>query len=115
MLGYEGLYEDRLKTDLAWAPVRKEDDLPDEIRGTAVWFFPNKLPNGHDIPLSYHVAYEAVLYPVEFINERWYWIDWDDGDKHTGYWAHDACIVVLVGKTHSGIWSIISGKPMSAH
>ena len=43
--------------------------------------------NGHDIPPSYHVAYEATLYPVEFINERWYWIDWDDGEKHTRYWT----------------------------
>ena len=67
--------------------MRKEDDLSDEIRGTAVWFFPSKSPNGHDIPPSYHVAYEGVLYPVEFINERWYWINWDDGDKHTGYWT----------------------------
>ena len=70
MLGFEGLYEDRLKTDLAQAPVQKEDDLPDEIQGTVVWFFPNKSQNGHDILSSYHVTYEAILYPVEFINER---------------------------------------------
>ena len=80
MLGYQGLYEEHLQTDITWAPVWKEDDLPNEIRGTAFWFFPEKSKNGHDIPPSYHVTYEATLYPVEFINERWYWIDWDNGD-----------------------------------
>ena len=87
MLGYWGLYEECLKTDIAWAPVWMEDDLPDEIWGTVIWFFPDKSKNGHDLPPSYHVAYEGTLYSVEFINKHWYWIDWDDGDKHTGYWT----------------------------
>ena len=85
MLGYQGLYEECLQTDITQAPVRKEDDLPDEIQGTMIWFFLEKSKNGHNIPPSYHVAYEATFYPVEFINECWYWIDWDDGDKHTEY------------------------------
>ena len=87
MLGYQGLYEEHLKTDITRAPVWTEDDLPDEIWGTAIWFFSEKSKNGHGLPPSYHVTYEATLYPVKFINERWYWIDWDDGDKHTRYWT----------------------------
>ena len=49
MLGYQGLYEEHLKTDIARASVRREDDLPDEIQGTAIWFFPEKSKNGHDV------------------------------------------------------------------
>ena len=64
-----------------------EDDLPDEIQGTAIWFFSEKFKNGHNLSPSYHVAYKATLYPIELINERWYWINWDDGDKHTRYWT----------------------------
>jgi hypothetical protein len=71
------------------APIRNEDNLPEAVKGQAVWreaawkarHYVNRLPD------SYHVAYEGHYHPIKFINKQWYWIDWDDSDNFKGYWV----------------------------
>jgi hypothetical protein len=41
------------------------------------------------IPASYHAFNnnDRDYQPVEFINNRWYFIQWDDTEKFPGYWV----------------------------
>jgi hypothetical protein len=29
---------------------------------------------------------DGLLYPIEFINHKWYFLEWDDSGKYMGYW-----------------------------
>ena len=66
--------------------VRDSDDLPESIKGDALWINPSLSRNGHNIPASYHALHEGDYYPVEFINGNWYWLD-RDNDRYLGYWS----------------------------
>ena len=66
---------------------RKTNDLPEEITGSgAVWYDPGNSPSGHKIPPSYHTEIGNKATVIEFLNNQWYPIDWDDG-KYLGYWV----------------------------
>jgi hypothetical protein len=61
-------------------------DLPEEITGSgAFWKQPGKSPKNHDIPPSYHIFHNNKETPIEFVNNEWCFIQWDD-DKYLGYW-----------------------------
>jgi hypothetical protein len=62
-------------------------DLPEEITGSgAFWKNPGKSPKDHDIPPSYHVFHNNEDTPIEFLNNEWCYIQWDD-DKFLEYWV----------------------------
>jgi hypothetical protein len=84
---FENLTNKKLKEGLNRIKVRSKEDLPEEIRGTAVWMQPSADKNGTVPPSSFHALAENLFYPVEFINFTWYWLEWDDSLKWNGYWA----------------------------
>ena len=43
--------------------------------------------NGNIPPPSYHCFYENGWFPLELINEQWYWLNWDSNLKFLGYWV----------------------------
>src|SRR5258708_39744119 len=57
--------------------------------GRDEWIKPNETPNGNIPPPSYHVEYQGIWDPLEFINGTWYWLEWDD-DEYLGYWVKKA-------------------------
>ena len=66
---------------------RTKPDLPEEItESRAFWKNPGKSPKNHDIPPSYHVFHNNEDTPIEFLNNEWCYIQWDD-DKFLGYWV----------------------------
>jgi hypothetical protein len=71
---------------------RDTADLPFEITGTgAFWYAPQRTQRGNPIPPSYAVKDPKDPdrnIPIEFINNTWYQIDWDDSVKYRGYWVH---------------------------
>jgi hypothetical protein len=71
---------------------RRKPDLPERIKGSAIWWIPDPSPNGHMIPPSYHIQYKDTLHPVEFINQQWYFIDWDD-DQFKGFWVRPGQVI----------------------
>ena len=85
MTDYQKLVIDNF-TDLRRINPRETPDLPESIRGEAIWFAPEETPNGHKPPISYHILSEGVYYPIEFVNNAWHFISWDD-DKYKGYWV----------------------------
>jgi hypothetical protein len=50
---------------------------------------PNRNAIGQLILASYHAynKHDRKYQPVEFINNRWYFIQWDDSVEFRGYWA----------------------------
>jgi hypothetical protein len=59
-------------------PNRTTDDLPSEIKGKALW------TDHTDLQQSvYYICIRKYHYPVEYINESWYHINWDVGTYHT--------------------------------
>ena len=38
-------------------------------------------------PASYHAIENKMWYPVEFVNDKWYWLEWDNMTKFRGYWT----------------------------
>ena len=80
------LYNEGLNIGWNRITVRDSDDLPDSIRGDALWINPSLSKNGHNVPASYHVLHEDAYYPIKFINGDWYWLDWDN-DQYLGYWS----------------------------
>ena len=80
------LYSEGLNQGWTRITVWDSDDLPNSIKGDALWINPSLSKNGHGIPPSYHVFHEDAHYPIEFINGDWYWLDWDD-DRYLGYWS----------------------------
>jgi hypothetical protein len=69
---------------------RGQADLPDSITGRgAIWQMPNWSATGQLIPTSYYAYndHDRKYQPVEFINNRWYFIQWDDSIEFWGYWA----------------------------
>ena len=89
MVGYQVVVIEDLRENGSPRQVRPRttNDLPDEITGSrAIWYAPKESPNGHNIPPSYHAEIQGKPAPIEFINNQWYIIDWDDR-KHLGYWV----------------------------
>ena len=69
--------------------TRRRADLPANIAGQAEWMQLDASPNNRRIPPSYHaINAHGVYYPVEYVNNQWYWIEWDDSDDYFGYWIH---------------------------
>jgi len=87
MTTYQDLYHALIEAGLGRIEVRKEDDLPDHIKGGAVWLQPDARPSGTIPPPSYHTLHGDLYHPVEFTNNHWYWLEWDDSHKHLGYWS----------------------------
>jgi hypothetical protein len=54
-----------------------------------IWQLPNHSRAGKTIPASYHTYNDNdnEYQPVKFINNQWYFIQWDDTDKFLGYWV----------------------------
>src|ERR1700747_1842592 len=52
-----------------------------------MWCEASTFKNGQKISPSYGVVIQGLIYSIEFINNHWYHIDWDD-DDHFGYWTH---------------------------
>jgi hypothetical protein len=52
-------------------------------------------------PLSYHTIDEQMWYPVEFVNDKWYWLEWDKTPKFLGYWIQ-ANKEITPGETNLG-------------
>jgi hypothetical protein len=68
-------------------------DLPEEITGNgAFWKDLGKSPKNHDIPPLYHVIHNNEDTPIEFINNEWCYIQWDD-DKFLGYWVFPSQVI----------------------
>ena len=66
---------------------RRRADLPENIAGQAEWMQPDASANNRRIPPSYHaINSHGVYYPVEYVNNQWYWLEWDDSDDYFGYW-----------------------------
>ena|ERR1700691_3297091 len=81
---------------------RDRADLPESITGKgAVWHEPSTSASGKIMPPSYHAVFNNAYYPVEFINNKWYTITWDDTDKFKGYWVNRAD-VILQGESDLG-------------
>jgi hypothetical protein len=40
------------------------------------------------IPPSYHLFDSENFYPIEFINNEWYYIEYNDRIKYKGYWVN---------------------------
>ena len=53
--------------------------------GAAIWITPSTNAKGNTPPPSYHILHNDTYHPVEFVNNTWHFIDWDDG-KYLGYW-----------------------------
>ena len=103
MVGYQVLMIEDLQEhgSARWIQPRSTNDLPEEITGSgAVWYSPGKSPTNHKIPPSYHVKIGSKATPIEFINNQWYPIDWDDG-KYLGYWVFPDQ-KFQIGKHHLG-------------
>src|SRR6266403_951054 len=64
---------------------QKNPDLPNTIMGAAIWITPSTNAKGNTPPPSYHILHNDTYHPVEFVNNTWHFIDWDDG-KYLGYW-----------------------------
>ena len=89
MVGYQVLAIEDLREHGSAQRIqpRNTNDLPEEITESgAVWFDPGKSPTRHKIPPSYYVEIANKLTVIEFINNQWYLINWDDG-KYLGYWV----------------------------
>ena len=63
------------------------DDLPKEIKGKAIW------GRYKEQESAYYINLNGGVHTVEYINNKWYWIDWN-GDTHAhhttsnGYFYH---------------------------
>ena len=86
------LFNDQLMKGWTRVTVQDKDDLPDRIRGDALWIKPSLSINGNQIPASYHALHNNEYYPIEFVNGEWYWLDWDDG-QYLGYWFEPGKII----------------------
>jgi hypothetical protein len=80
-------------TNYRRANPRSKPDLPTWIIGSAEWKNPTASPKGRTRPPSYHVILDNVWYPVEYINREWHHLEWDDLDKHTGYWSSPKMLI----------------------
>jgi len=38
-------------------------------------------------PPTYHALHEGYYHPVEFVNDSWFWLEWDDKPQFQGYWS----------------------------
>src|SRR5713226_346388 len=61
--------------DIKKVEPRKEPDLPLWITGSAQWKQPPNNQQGNTPPPSYHCFYENRWFPLELINEQWYWLE----------------------------------------
>ena len=77
------------EADLQRITPRRRADLPENIVGAAHWMQPDVSPSGRKQPPSYHAISptDGLYYPAEYINNRWFWLEWDDLDKYFGYWV----------------------------
>jgi hypothetical protein len=57
---------------------RTTDDLPNEIKGKAVW-----TDHTNSQQSAYYICIRKYHYSVEYINKHWYHISWDAGTYHT--------------------------------
>jgi len=81
---------------------RERADLPESITGKgAVWHEPGTSASGKIMPSSYHTVFNNAYYPVEFINNKWYTLTWDDTDKFKGYRVNKAD-AILQGESDLG-------------
>ena len=69
---------------------RRRPDLPDHITGTAFW----RTPEDTSKPPSYHVGGYTpqgtwTELPIEFINNEWYALEWED----SSYWVSETTVI----------------------
>jgi hypothetical protein len=89
--------------------LRQKPDLSESITGSAIWHSPGPFESGKPKPPSYHVLIDRLLYPIEFINYKWYFLEWDDSDKYRGYWSRPSKLI-LEGELGLG-WLTRTTKP----
>ena len=65
---------------------QEKADLPNSVKGAALWLKLTANARGNIPPASYHVLHDGMYHPIEFVNNAWYFINWDDG-KFLGYWV----------------------------
>jgi hypothetical protein len=88
MTGYQKvIVEDLIQknTPRYITPYKKANLLEEITKSGAFWFAPTKSKNNYDIPLLYHVILKGQEEPMEFINNKWYFIQWNN-NKYKGYW-----------------------------
>ena len=79
--------EDFKKKGARHITPRMKPDLPEEIIGSGVfWKDLGKSPKNYDIPPTYHIVYKGEDTLIEFFNNKWCYLQWDD-DKFLGYWV----------------------------
>jgi hypothetical protein len=91
MASYQEIVINRLVEDKMEkrAPPRARDNLPVSIKGTgATWYQPEPSATQKVKPPSYHLEQDLIFYPIEFINQKWHFLNWDDSKKFHGYWVH---------------------------
>jgi hypothetical protein len=81
--------------------VRSKPDLPSNIVKEGQWMQPLARTGGSIPPATYHAIDEQMWYPVEFINDKWYWLEWDSSPKFLGYWTR-ASKEIPLGRTNLG-------------
>jgi len=88
MTTYQDLHVAMIEAGLGRVTIRTRPDLPENIVGAAVWLQPETKPSGNIPPPTYHALHKDYYNPVEFINDSWYWLEWDENPKFLGYWSH---------------------------
>ena len=81
--------------------VRATPDLPPNIVKEGQWMQPPSRQGETTPPPSYHTIDEQMWYPVEFVNDKWYWLEWDKTPKFLGYWTR-ANKEITPGETNLG-------------
>jgi Retrotransposon gag protein len=66
---------------------RARPDIPLNIVKQGQWMQPEPREGGIVPPPTYHAIENHMWYPVEFINDKWYWLEWDNSTKFRGYWV----------------------------
>ncbi len=85
MTGYQNLViEDHM--GMRRITPRTNPDLLEAITEAVLWIQPQTNAKGNTPPASYHVLYNEIYHPVEFVNNAWHFLDWDNG-KYLGYWV----------------------------
>ena len=83
------------------APTRSKPDLPARLTGSGLqWMSPPDHLENYAPPQSYQLMFEGKYHPLEFINGRWFFINWDDSDEFHGYWTGNN---YLIEKGHYGL------------
>ena len=63
--------------------VWAKPDLPLNIVKEGQWMQPQPQEGGTVPPATDHAIEDQMWYPIEFINDKWYWLEWDNIRKRS--------------------------------